>query len=96
MTQYDPARMLAKADEQISDEEFAKQGFIVGADPQEHVERVREIEAIDEGATAVVLQLIGDADPLGSIRRYGEHVLPALRGKRGEERFARQQETRTG
>jgi coenzyme F420-dependent glucose-6-phosphate dehydrogenase len=92
----DPAEMLAKADAEISDEEFAKQGFIVGADPQEHVERIREIEAIDEATTAVVLQLIGDADPLGSIRRYGEHVLPALRGKRGEGRFARQQEARSG
>jgi hypothetical protein len=25
------------------------------------------------------LQLIGDADPLGSVRRYGEEVLPHLR-----------------
>jgi len=75
-----PAEMLAKAEEEVSDEEFAKQGFIVGADPQEHVERIRQIEAIDDATTAVVLQLVGDADPLGSIRRYGEHVLPALRG----------------
>src|SRR5919108_1555298 len=85
----DPEAMLARADEQISDEEFAKQGFIVGADPEEHVERIREIEAIDDATTAVVLQLIGDADPLGSIRRYGEHVLPALREARGDARFVR-------
>jgi len=32
------------------------------------------------GATVVCLQLIGDDDPLGSIERYGEQVLPALRG----------------
>jgi coenzyme F420-dependent glucose-6-phosphate dehydrogenase len=75
---HDPAEMLAKADAEMSDEEFAKQGFLVGADPAEHVERLREIAAID-GATAVCLQQIGDADPLGSIRRYGESVLPALR-----------------
>ena len=31
------------------------------------------------GATVVCLQLIGQADPLGSIRTYGEMVLPALR-----------------
>ena len=62
----------------MTDEEFAKEGFIVGADPAEHVERVREIAAID-GCTVVCLQLIGDADPLGSIRRYGEEVLPAVR-----------------
>jgi coenzyme F420-dependent glucose-6-phosphate dehydrogenase len=79
---HDPAAMLAKADEQMSDEEFAKQGFIVGADPAEHVERIREIDAIHEATTTIVLQLIGDADPMGSIRRYGEHVLPALRGER--------------
>ena len=29
---------------------------------------------------SICLQLIGDADPLGSIRTYGEQVLPALRG----------------
>jgi hypothetical protein len=31
------------------------------------------------GATVVCLQLIGNVDPIGSIKRYGEHVLPALR-----------------
>jgi hypothetical protein len=31
------------------------------------------------GATVICLQLIGRADPLGSIRTYGERVLPALR-----------------
>jgi coenzyme F420-dependent glucose-6-phosphate dehydrogenase len=76
---HDPAEMQRRADEQISDEEFAKEGFIVAADPGEHVERVREIAAI-EGATVVSLQLIGQADPLGSIRAYGRQVLPALRG----------------
>jgi coenzyme F420-dependent glucose-6-phosphate dehydrogenase len=87
---HDPAEMLAKADAQMSDEEFAKQGFIVGADPQEHVERIRQIEAIDDATTAIVLQLIGDADPMGSIRRYGEHVLPALRGERDNRRLDRE------
>jgi coenzyme F420-dependent glucose-6-phosphate dehydrogenase len=86
--------MLAKADAEMSDEEFAKQGFIVGADPQEHVERIREIQAIDDATSAIVLQLTGDADPMGSIRRYGEHVLPALRGQRDDQRFER--ESRTG
>jgi coenzyme F420-dependent glucose-6-phosphate dehydrogenase len=71
---HDPAEMLAKAEAEVSDEQFAKEGFIVSADPSEHVERIRQLEAI-------VLQGIG-ADPLGSIRRYGEHVLPALRSVR--------------
>src|SRR3954449_5844335 len=77
----DPVDMQRRADEQMSDEEFAKEGFIVGSDPAEHVERIREIQQI-EGATVVCLQLIGSADPMGSIRTYGEHVLPALRSVR--------------
>lgn len=67
------------ADEEISGEEFAKEGFLVGADPEDQISRIREMEGA--GATVVCLQCIG-ADPLGSIERYGEHVLPALRGTR--------------
>ena len=74
---HDPGEMLAKAEAEVSDEQFAKEGFIVSADPSEHVERIRQLEAIHEATTTIVLQGIG-ADPLGSIRRYGEHVLPAL------------------
>jgi coenzyme F420-dependent glucose-6-phosphate dehydrogenase len=61
----------------MSDEEFAHEGYIASADPDEHVERVREIA--DLGADAVCLQLIGSADPMGTIRTYGETVLPKLR-----------------
>ena len=75
---HDPAEMFRQADEQVSDEEFAKEGFIISADPEEHVSRIREMESL--GATVVCLQLIGDDDPLGSIERYGEQVLPALHG----------------
>jgi coenzyme F420-dependent glucose-6-phosphate dehydrogenase len=70
--------MQRRADAQMSDEQFAKEGFLIGSDPEEHVERIREMERA--GATVVCLQLIGRADPLGSIRTYGERVLPALRG----------------
>ncbi len=70
--------MQRRADEQMTDEQFAKEGFLVGSDPGEHVERIREMEKA--GATTICLQLIGSADPLGSIRTYGEQVLPALRG----------------
>ena len=69
--------MQRRADEQMTDEQFAKEGFIVGSDPEEHVERIREMQGV--GATVVCLQLIGNADPHGSIRRYGEEVLPKLR-----------------
>ena len=77
---HDPAEMVRMADEQMSDEEFAHEGFLVGDDAGEHVDRLREM--IELGPTVVCLQGIGDADPLGSIRRYGEEVLPALRGAR--------------
>lgn len=74
----DQQDMQRRADERMSDEQFAKEGFLIAADPGEHVERIREMERA--GATVICLQLIGRADPLGSIRTYGEQVLPALRG----------------
>jgi coenzyme F420-dependent glucose-6-phosphate dehydrogenase len=77
---HDPAEMLRMADERMSDEEFAHEGFLVGGDPEEHVTRLREMLGL--GPTVVCLQGIGDADPIGSIRRYGTDVLPALRGAR--------------
>jgi coenzyme F420-dependent glucose-6-phosphate dehydrogenase len=75
----------------MSDEEFARKGFLIASDPQEHVERIRALMDID-GSTVVCLQLIGDLDALGSIRRYGDEVLPALRGDGGSEgrRFERE------
>jgi coenzyme F420-dependent glucose-6-phosphate dehydrogenase len=87
---HDPAEMFRMAEERMSDEEFAHKGFLVGADAEEHVERIREMQYL--GATVICLQLIGDADPLGSIRRYGEEVLPRLGGGREarERRFARE------
>ena len=75
---HDQGEMRRAADEQMSDDEFAHSGFLVGADADEHVGRIREME--QAGATVVCLQLIGDADPMGSIERYGREVLPALRG----------------
>lgn len=75
-----PEEMQRLADEQMTDEQFASEGFIVSSDLDEHVERIRAIGEI--GGAVTCLQLIGDADPLGSIRAYGEHVLPALRGMR--------------
>ncbi|MDQ3434230.1 MAG: TIGR03557 family F420-dependent LLM class oxidoreductase [Actinomycetota bacterium] len=69
--------MQRRADEQMTDEQFAKEGFLVGSDTDEHVRRIREMESA--GATVICLQLIGQADPMGSIRTYGEKVLPALR-----------------
>lgn len=75
---HDPEDMQKRADAEMDDAEFAAEGFIVSADVDEHIERVRQIETV--GPTKVCLQVIGDADPLGTIRTYGERVLPALRG----------------
>lgn len=76
----DQEDMQRRADEQMSDEEFAREGFLISSDPDAHVERIREME--HAGATVICLQLIGRADPFGSIRTYGERVLPALRSVR--------------
>jgi coenzyme F420-dependent glucose-6-phosphate dehydrogenase len=76
---HDPAEMFAKADAEVSDEEFAKEGFIVSSDPAFHVERIRAMEQLE--ATIVCLQGIGDIDPVGSIERFGREVLPVLRGE---------------
>ena len=70
-------QMQRLADEQMSDEEFATEGFIVSESADEHVERIREIAQL--GPTTICLQLIGSADPMGTIGVYGDRVLPALR-----------------
>jgi coenzyme F420-dependent glucose-6-phosphate dehydrogenase len=62
---------------EVSDEEL-REGLVVSTDPAEHAERLREIERL--GATVVCCQVMGGADPHGTIRTYGEHVLPSLRG----------------
>jgi coenzyme F420-dependent glucose-6-phosphate dehydrogenase len=84
---HDLDRMAAEAEARMSDEEVAHEGFLVGSDPQEHIGRIRQMMDI-EGTTVICLQGIGDHDPLTSIRRYGEEVLPALRGD-GAPRFDR-------
>ncbi|HEU4975910.1 MAG TPA: LLM class flavin-dependent oxidoreductase [Baekduia sp.] len=76
---HDLDTMAAESEERMSDEEFAHEGFLISSDPDEHVRRIRELCEID-GVTVVTLQGIGDHDPIGSIRRYGEEVLPRVRG----------------
>jgi coenzyme F420-dependent glucose-6-phosphate dehydrogenase len=76
---HDPKAMFEKAERDVSDDEF-KESYVISSDPEHHVERIREIEAM--GATVVCLQNGSGADPLGALRTYGESVLPALRGAR--------------
>ena len=71
--------MYEHGEQEMSDEQFA-QNAIVGSDPQQHVERLRELEEL--GATVIVLQNNSGADPLRAIEVYGDEVLPALRGSR--------------
>jgi coenzyme F420-dependent glucose-6-phosphate dehydrogenase len=90
---HDLEKIAAEAEARMSDEEFAHKGFLVSADPQEHIDRIREMMEI-EGTTVICLQGIGDRDQLSSIRRYGGEVLPALRGETDGaapgQRFARE------
>jgi coenzyme F420-dependent glucose-6-phosphate dehydrogenase len=89
---HDLDKMAAEAEARMSDAEFAHEGFLVSADPQEHIDRIRQMIAIDGAVTTICLQGIGDHDPLTSIRRYGEEVLPALRGADGGSRFTRERQ----
>jgi coenzyme F420-dependent glucose-6-phosphate dehydrogenase len=92
---HDLDKMAADAEARMSDEEFAHEGFLVSADPQEHIDRIRQMIEVDDAVTAICLQSIGDLDPLTSIRRYGDEVLPALRGEAsgGAKRFERESDT---
>ena len=74
---HDPAAMQRRAAEEVSDDEL-RRAFIISADPEEHADRVREAERL--GATIMVLMNVSGRDPGGTIRTYGERVLPALRG----------------
>jgi coenzyme F420-dependent glucose-6-phosphate dehydrogenase len=74
---HDPRAMYERAEKEISDDDF-KQSYIVSSDPEQHAERVREIERL--GATVVCLQNGSGAAPEQALRVYGEHVLPVLRG----------------
>jgi coenzyme F420-dependent glucose-6-phosphate dehydrogenase len=76
---HEPVSMYERAEREVSDEAF-KESYIVSSDPEEHVERIREVEGM--GATVVCVQNASGAEPLAALRTYGEHVLPALRGVR--------------
>jgi coenzyme F420-dependent glucose-6-phosphate dehydrogenase len=71
--------MYEKAERDVPDDEF-KESYIIGSDPELHVERLREVEQL--GATVVCIQNGSGNDPLRALEVYGERVLPALRGAR--------------
>ncbi|HET7120788.1 MAG TPA: TIGR03557 family F420-dependent LLM class oxidoreductase [Solirubrobacterales bacterium] len=72
---HDPAAMYEEGERQVSDDEL-KEAMIVAADPEVHVERIREVEEM--GATTVALMNNSGADPLAAIETYRESVLPRL------------------
>lgn len=53
------------------------EGFVVSTDPSEHLHRLREIAALEPDV--INLQLIGAADPMGTLELYEREILPALR-----------------
>jgi coenzyme F420-dependent glucose-6-phosphate dehydrogenase len=74
---HDPQAMYEEGKRQVSDEEL-KEDLIVSADPEVHVERIREVEAM--GATMVALMNNSGADPIAAIDTYENRVLPHLDG----------------
>ncbi len=72
---HHPHKMHEHGEKQVSDDEL-KEALIISSDPDEHAERIREIEGL--GATTVALMNVSGADPMAAIGAYGEQVLPAL------------------
>jgi hypothetical protein len=69
--------MYEQGEQQLSDDEF-KQRFIVSSDPDEHVERILQLEQLVDGDVIVKLSNQSGPSALEAIRVYGEHVLPKL------------------
>jgi coenzyme F420-dependent glucose-6-phosphate dehydrogenase len=72
---FRPAEIHANG-EQVSDRIFEAMG-ILSADPAVHVRKIKAMQQL--GATAIVLMNVSGAEPHGTLRVYGEQVLPRLR-----------------
>jgi coenzyme F420-dependent glucose-6-phosphate dehydrogenase len=72
---HDPKAMYEHGEEQTSDEEL-REAMIISSDPDEHAERIRQVEEM--GATTVALMNNSGADPLAAIEVYGREVLAKL------------------
>jgi coenzyme F420-dependent glucose-6-phosphate dehydrogenase len=73
---WEPAAIQANGRD-VPDAKFKAMG-IVSSDPATHVRKIKAMQQL--GATAIVLMNTSGADPLGTLRVYGEQVLPELRG----------------
>jgi coenzyme F420-dependent glucose-6-phosphate dehydrogenase len=76
---HEPRKMYAHGEDEVSDEEFAE-NIIAASDPEQIVERLRELEKL--GATVITLQNNSAGNVEKAIEVIGEKVLPALRGAR--------------
>ena len=76
---HDPQAMYENAEREVSDDEF-RESYIIGSDPELHVERLRQVESL--GATIVCVQNASGSEPLRALEVYGAQVLPELRGAR--------------
>lgn len=73
---HEPVAMHEYAKEQVSDEDL-RRAMIVSSDPNEHAERLREVEQL--GATVLCVQNASGADPAGAFEIYRKEVLPKLK-----------------
>ncbi|TDC51052.1 TIGR03557 family F420-dependent LLM class oxidoreductase [Jiangella ureilytica] len=74
---HDPAQIQGNGRNEVSDLAFKTAGLF-SPDPQDHVRKIKALQQL--GATAVVVMNVAGRDPMGTIRAYGESVLPQLRG----------------
>lgn len=77
---FDPQAMYEHGEETISDDDLKEQ-FVISSDPEEHAERIREMEKLaGDGDAIVKLSNFSGPNGVEAIRVYGERVLPRLRG----------------
>jgi len=72
---HDPAEIQRNGQE-ISDTKF-KAMSLISSDPSTHVTKIKALQQL--GPTAMVFMNVSGADPLGTLRVYGDEVLPSLR-----------------
>jgi coenzyme F420-dependent glucose-6-phosphate dehydrogenase len=75
---FDPQAMYEEAEGRVSDKDFREKN-IISSDPDEHVERIKQIEALADGDVIVKLSNQSGPTALDAIRVYGDQVLPKLR-----------------
>jgi coenzyme F420-dependent glucose-6-phosphate dehydrogenase len=76
---FDPRAMYEHGEQTVSDDDL-KERFLISSDPDEHAERIREMEKLGgDGDLIVKLSNFSGQNAVEAIRVYGERVLPKLR-----------------